>query len=252
MNIKHPNIDDIPRLRRLWQDAFGDSDSFLDSFFNTAFLPDHSMAVYKSDELAAALYWFFCEVNSKPVAYIYAVATAAEYRGCGICHKLMDSTHRKLEADEYVGAILVPSEKSLFDFYGRMGYKTATSLNKFTCTASDASVSLVPVGINEYETLRRQYLPYGGVVQECENTRFLSTQMKMYKGNDFVMAGTVRGGKLYCAELLGNTAAASGIVRALGAEEGHFRTAGEKTPFSMYLPISTDLAPPTYFGLAFD
>ena len=34
MKIDHPDMTRIPALRQLWQEAFGDSDAFLDRFFD--------------------------------------------------------------------------------------------------------------------------------------------------------------------------------------------------------------------------
>ena len=252
MNIKPPQITDIPKLRTLWHEVFGDSDAFLDAFFETAFSPDRAMAVYVNDKIVSMLYWFSCECWGKPMAYIYAVATDATYRGRGICRRLMECTHQKLSRDGYVGAILVPSEKSLFDFYGKMGYKTATYINKFTCKPSDVALELTPIKTDEYEMLRKAYLPYGGVVQERENTQFLASEMHLYKGDDFIVTASADGDKLYCGELLGDMERASGIVKALGADEGYFRTPGGNTPFAMYLSLDHKTKPPTYFGLAFD
>ena len=37
MIIKAPQVSNIPALRALWKDAFGDTDTVLDAFFQTAF-----------------------------------------------------------------------------------------------------------------------------------------------------------------------------------------------------------------------
>ena len=37
MRIDHPDLGQIPELRQLWKEAFGDSDAFLDAFFMVAF-----------------------------------------------------------------------------------------------------------------------------------------------------------------------------------------------------------------------
>lgn len=252
MNINPPKITDIPKLRMLWQEVFGDSDEFLDAFFKTAFSPERAMAVYVNDKIVSMLYWFNCECWGKPMAYIYAVGTDIAYRGRGICRKLMECTHQKLLRDGYSGAILVPGENSLFEFYGKMGYKTATYVDKFTCGPSDVGVEITPIKAEEYEMLRREYLPYGGAVQERENTQFLAREMQLYKGDDFIVAVTKAGGKVYCSELLGNIEKASGIVAALGADAGYFRTPDGNTPFAMYISLDKVTKPPTYLGLAFD
>ena len=48
------------------------------------------------------------EKSNHRIAYIYAVATAKKFQRKGICHKLMEETHKDLSAYGYEGAILVP------------------------------------------------------------------------------------------------------------------------------------------------
>ncbi len=252
MNINSPKACDIIRLRRLWSEAFGDGDEFLDAFFDTAFAPERALAVYDDGDIIAALYWFDCECRGKPVAYIYAVATAKASRGKGVCHALMAEAHRRLSDRGYCGAVLVPGEKSLFDFYATMGYKQCTNVSVYECMAFDAGISIHKINKAEYEHLRRKYLPDGGIIQEKENTDFLETQVGFYCGTDFVMAAVVRDKILGCAEIVGNTECMEGIVYSMDCDKGYFRTAGDDIPFAMYRPLDEIGDPPKYFGLAFD
>ena len=98
MIIDNPTPSQIPALRSLWREAFGDSDEFLDIFMDTAFSLDRCRCVTIGGNVVAALYWFNCSFTDMPVAYIYAVATAYEYRGQGICQRLMSDTHSHLSS----------------------------------------------------------------------------------------------------------------------------------------------------------
>ena len=122
MNIDQPQTRDLPGLRQLWQEAFGDGDAFLDAFFQTGFAPSRCRCLYFSGDLAAALYWFDCTWENKKVAYLYAVATKKAYRGRGLCTALMEDTHRHLQDLGYHGAALVPGNEKLFTLYEKMGY----------------------------------------------------------------------------------------------------------------------------------
>ena len=53
MIINHPQPGDIVGLRLLWQEAFGDSDSFLDGFFRTGFHPERCRLILEKGEPAA-------------------------------------------------------------------------------------------------------------------------------------------------------------------------------------------------------
>ena len=51
MNIKSPKNADIPALRSLWKEAFGDTDDFLDVFFSAAFADERAMCVTDKGEI---------------------------------------------------------------------------------------------------------------------------------------------------------------------------------------------------------
>lgn len=236
--------------RRLWQEAFGDTDEFLDLFSSTAYAPERSRTITVDGNLAAALYWFDCEYDGKKIAYIYAVATAKVYRGRGLCHQLMEQTHRHLKENGYVGAILVPGSQALFDLYTGMGYKICSHISEMVCEAEGA-VDCREIGMAEYAALRRQFLPQGGVVQEGANLDFLEKQARFFAGPGFLLAAQVNGNTLNGLELLGDHAAASALASAMGCERGRFRIPGNEIPFAMYYSLQDDSAP-TYLGFAFD
>lgn len=250
MIIDHPNASRIPQLRLLWQEAFCDGHRFLDDFFGTGFSEDRCLALWQENSLAAALYWFDCSCRGEKAAYVYAVATASAFRGQGCCHALMERLHRLLADQDYAMAILVPGSKDLFRLYASMGYTPFGGIRQIQCLPGAAAVPLRQVSAEEYARLRRELLPQGGVVQEGENLAFLQTQAELYAGEDFLLAAHSGDPCLFAPELLGNAAAAPGIVRFFGCREGRFRTAGD-SPFAMYKPLKP-CEPPVYFSFAFD
>lgn len=292
MKIISPEKQHIPALRFLWQEAFGDTDDFLDNFFVTAFSPTRCFCIFSENKAIAALYWFDCEYKGKPMAYLYAIATAKEYRGQGLCHKLMTYTHTYLEGEGYAGTILVPGEPSLFHFYRNMGYETCCHRKIIKCTAPYADTvppgfSLTPITKEVFASLRRDFLPANGIIQEGANIDFLATQCSFYVGADYLL--TVEGcitdasfnrhtfpsSPLLGLELLGNAAAAPQILQVLGYKEGLFHVPGDidsardfdfvgdfdsaggfpfhRNSFAMYKPLGgNNITQPEYLGFAFD
>lgn len=246
------NTDRILGLRALWKEAFGDSDQFLDSFFSTAFAPERYHCLLDGDKPVSALYWLPCHLDGRPIAYIYAVATAESHRGQGLCRQLMSETHEILKQHGYHGAILVPATPELFDLYRKFGYRTCCTCREFTCDAGKDIVSLQPLDANEYARLRRKMLPEGSVLQEGDTLRFLQEQLSFYAGDGILLAATTEEVGLVCKELLGNSDAAAGIVRALGFSQGRFRTPGPGRNFAVFLPLMEDCPSPRWFGLALD
>lgn len=249
MTIEFPREDRIPQLRMLWKEAFGDPDTFLDSFFATAFSSERCLCAVEAGKVLSAVYWFHCECWGKPMAYLYALATDRACRGKGLAHSLMDAVHRQLADRGYAGTLLVPGEDSLFELYATMGYRLCGSTRSFSCAGAAEAVNLRRVDRAEYARLRREFLPEGGVIQEGENLDFLQTQASFYTGAGFLLAARREGDTLYGLELLGDTGVAPGAVRALGCGKGMFRAYGPGDPFAMYRGSGE---PPVYFGLAFD
>ena len=247
-----PQMHHIPQLRQLWKTAFGDTDAFLDSFFETGFSSERCRCITDGEQVAAMLYWFDCEYRGQKLAYLYAVATHPEYRNRGLCHRLMENTHALLAEKGYAGALLVPQEEGLRTFYGKMGYQNTGNAGEFTAVPGENPASLERIDAQKYATLRRQYLPQGGVIQEGESLAFLERTYELYAGEDFLLTAFREDDFLWAAELLGNRAAAPGILKALGCVRGKFRTQGDAMPFAMFLPLAEGAKAPDYFGLAFD
>lgn len=253
MTINHPTPDQLPILRQLWKTAFGDTDLFLDNFFQTAFSPLRCLCALSEGETAGVLYWFDVSVDNRKMAYLYAVATHPNHRGKGVCRGLMTAAHALLKAQGYAGALLVPQTDALREMYAGFGYRSCTTVSETFCAAGDSPVPLHQIDVAEYARLRREWLPECSVIQEGENLRFLGTQAQFYRGNDFLLAAQETDeGTLFGTELLGNTAAAPGVLKALGFGQGTFRTPGDKKPFAMFLPLEKAGPVPAYFGFPFD
>lgn len=264
MTISIPTREHIPALRMLWKEAFRDTDSYLDTFFSTAFSFDRCRMILKDGQVAAALYWFDCSLEKEKLAYLYAIATGFTFRGQGLCHALMEETSAQLRQQGYAGTLLVPGSPALFRFYEKMGYKTFGYLQEFSCSAAGYPVNIVPVSTEEYGRLRPFFLPAGGILQEKENLRLLEKEARFFKGDTFLLAARRIENRLYGLELLGDTSAAPGILCALNCTQGIFRTPGKERhqPFAMYRSLETEensfsankkgRIAPAYFGFAFD
>ena len=239
------------QLKDLWQLAFGDDREFIDLFFSTGFAPERCLFLREDSRITAALYWLDCAFRGQKLAYIYAVATHPEHRGKGLCRQLMDRTHAVLKQQGYAAAMLRPADSGLRRMYETMGYRDATRVSEFTCTAGTA-LPLRKLGKEEYAALRRQYLPENAVLQEGAGLSFLAACCDLYAGSDFLLAGAAYDGRFHGTELLGNREAAPGILAALGHETGSFRCSGEDIPFGMFLPLVSHAEAPGYLGLAFD
>lgn len=252
MVCNHPDMTDLPRFLSLWKETFGEWNGFWETFLETAFSPTRCLCLREGEAITAALTWLDCSCGGRKLAYIYAVVTHPAHRGKGLCRTLLANTHALLKARGYAAALLVPAESGLRAMYEKLGYHTCTFVREFSCGAAGSAVSLRAIGPEEFAALRRDFLCRDGVVQEAENLPFLASQFRFFAGEDFLLTAYLEEGKLISPELLGNTAAAPGILRALEAASGTFRCPGREIPFAMLHPLGEDAVSPAYFGFAFD
>lgn len=252
MKIDFPIPAQYPQLMALWQEAFGDSEEFVDGFFCTGFAPSRCRCITDNGNVVAALYWFDAHYAAQRFAYIYAVAVKKTHRGRGLCTALMTDTHAHLKLRGYEGVLLMPQNSQLRDMYGKLGYAECTRLDKFTCEASAEAAALRRIDREEYAALRKVFLPEDGAIQEEENIAYLEMMAFFYAGDDFLIAAHKNGKKLYCPEILGNPQAAAGILTALSCTEGIFLAPGASCPGAMLHPLVEEVRAPGYLGLTFE
>ncbi|MBQ4063458.1 MAG: GNAT family N-acetyltransferase [Bacteroidaceae bacterium] len=136
-NNKLPLFDALPpavakeQLRELWHSVFGDGYEYIDAFFAAYRCEDvvHTLSV--GGMVVSALYalpFTLCsDEKSIAAAYIYAVATAPEYRGKGYMALLMKNVERLLAERGVRFIYLLPASGTLRAYYARLGYTDCSS-----------------------------------------------------------------------------------------------------------------------------
>ncbi len=226
MRFEHPKARHVPALRELWKTCFSDGDAFLDSFFSLAYAPERCLCALAGDAPVAMLYWLDCQVDERPLAYLYAIATSPAHRNQGLCRGLIKKALSLLRERGYSGAILVPEGEKLFDFYRRAGFCETVFRG-----APQAPSDLIPVTAQAYAAARRCLLPPGGVVQEGPALTLLARYTDFYRGDGILAAKAREDGRIL--ECLGGTSQAP------------------PQPWALYCPLDASPAP-TYFAFALD
>lgn len=218
---------DLPALRGLWKEAFGDPDEYLDIFFRRAYAPERSRVVCRNGEIVGGAYWFDCFLGERKLAYVYAVAVKESCQGQGLGSRLMEDIHRHLTGQGYSGVLLVPGDEGLRRYYARFGYRTVSYHSEYP------SQTGTQITAERYALLRRKYLPESGIVQEGENLALLNALARFCEGDGYICAVSRQDG--HCLELMGWDAPA------------------EKTPYAMGKSLTADPLPDSlYFGFGFD
>ena len=174
--IIHAGYNMIPALKKLWKEAFGDDDRYIDFFFNNRFRGENTFVYMKNGfpvsmatVLNASLY---CNGAFLPAGYIYGVATSAVHRGKGLSTAILEHIN-----GIYPATFLVPAAGELFDFYKKRGFTPAFSLNEFNLHACDLQtppkkITGKPVSPGEYKAIRDCHFQKNGYI--CWDTEAIS------------------------------------------------------------------------------
>ena len=111
--------------KRLWQEAFGDSDDFIDSFLIRYYSRRRSLTLEEEGETVAMLHLVPFDTELGRTTYIYGVATAESARRRGLASQLMRQALARIaeQGDEAAFLIPTPGEEWLRAFYGRFGFE---------------------------------------------------------------------------------------------------------------------------------
>lgn len=169
--VKNPSSEDIPKLKKLWQSAFGENETVLDVFFRNVYRPRNTLIISENGIPISALYLLPCEWvrnEKEPFSglYVYAVATDENHRGQGLAGRLLREVNRIAALRNLDFLFLVPSSPSLFEFYKRHGY--TESVPTFTTTVSRDLLENLPPS--------PQKVQLGGSIsyKECRQAAFSS------------------------------------------------------------------------------
>ena len=255
---------DATALTALWQRCFGDSRAEIDAFWRIV-----KPAVFLAKEdgrVVSMLCALFSPLidsggESQTAAYLYAVCTAPEYRGRGLCKKLFAFAEKELKKQADFAA-LVPSEATLFDFYEKLGFRTAFYHKKYTVAAA-GSAKITRLDTDGYRNLREMqlygdFLSYDAPLLQWQNHLSESSGAGLYRvetdGCICCAAAEKCGDRLIIKELLPDCPeAAAALAAELRCRDAEVRTNEMRQPFGMIKSLNSLPAPErAYLGLAFD
>ena len=152
MILRAARPEDKPGLTALWTRVFGDPPEAVDAFFRA--FPDRLCWVAEAEGTVAAMAHGLRQTFSPdvPAVYLYAVATAPEFRRQGLCRRLLSLAHGDLLEQGVRLVTLTPAEPSLFSYYRALGYEPTFSRNRSSFPGGR------PVSPETYLTLREDAL----------------------------------------------------------------------------------------------
>lgn len=136
MDIRLLQKGDIPLAKALWKQAFGDTDEFIDWYFDNKVLPGQSLGMFDNG-LISVLHMlpFTVSVQHRPLlsAFIAGAATDISRRGEGLMRTLL---RESLALMKQRGILLTHLYPFKHEFYERLGWAAYSHVRKQSVTAA--------------------------------------------------------------------------------------------------------------------
>jgi len=143
MNIRTAEDRDLNAVLSLWKETFHEDERFDEWFFFKEYKAENTLVLCDGGEIRSMLQMIPVTVlsNGKELkaSYIYGAATDVRYRSRGYMGKLLSASFEEGRRRGDRLSVLIPQEKSLFDYYGRFSYYPAFSISKRSVSISEIS-----------------------------------------------------------------------------------------------------------------
>ena len=126
MRKYYADKNDAEELSSLWTTVFGDESEYPEFFLNNAVAESEIYAAREDGKIVSAFYLVDCTLISRnnryKGKYLYAAATLPEYRNKGIMSKMITEVSEELKNNGADFICLYPAEKSLYEYYEKLGF----------------------------------------------------------------------------------------------------------------------------------
>jgi hypothetical protein len=186
--VSYAKIGYIESIKKLWKEVFGDSDEFLNLYFNQKFQCEHCLVCIDGGALCASLQMlpYTLQLNgaSYSACYIFAVMTAPSERNKGHMQELLEFAFKELQQTKISFVFLIPQEPYLFNVYSKFGFKKAFLVDKKELELPETQTNYFePDTIKAYEFYSEYYKDKNLVVQSYAQFEFIYNTIKLEGGN---------------------------------------------------------------------
>lgn len=113
-------------VRDMWKICFGDSDAYMDIYFNHKYRNENTL-IYIEDKKPVAslqmlLFEFTFHGSEISIAYLSGLCTLPNYRSRGYMKQLLLKSYHVAKEREIPLIILVPQDKGVMSYYERFGF----------------------------------------------------------------------------------------------------------------------------------
>ena len=112
-------VDEYGQEYRLWQECFGDTDEYIDYYFQEKTKDNIILKMFKEDELVSMVHlnpYDICwEGKLKRLYYIVGVCTAAQHRKHGYMRTLLNEAFKRMKDEDCPFTYLMPAKKEIYE-----------------------------------------------------------------------------------------------------------------------------------------
>ena len=229
---------DIPALREIWAEAFCDTQSEIDEFFQTLYPQAFGFCAEEDGKPVSMLFALPQTIvkGEKQIksAYLYAVATKKEYRGRGFCRAVIACAEKDLRKRYFEAAILSPASERLADFYAEQGYTRQSSMRKVMVPCNQTSGQATVIGVQDYAGLRET------ILWDVAHVRYDRAQLE-YALDGGACYCLMNGFEMGCAMAQKSSAEGAALVREILPSQNVLPALAEKLGTGAYeLELSLD------------
>ncbi len=188
----------ILRQKEIWKLCFGDSDHYIDFYFDNMYKEDETLLLFEDESIAAMLTMLPVKLitsdqRSFDSAMLYAVATHPNYQNRGFSSQLIDFAHHYLIKKGVFFTVLVPSGQQLFNFYRKQGYEDGLYIRELLFTremidqmdiSENCPCILSRISPEKYNQIRNQKLIGKFYVEYADDKILYQKQLSQESGAD--------------------------------------------------------------------
>ena len=197
--IRFAKEKDREDIIRLWHSVFGDDKTSINNYLDKYL--DCVLLYITDDKIIGMLSLLPLQYKGVAGKYVYAVATEPSFRGRGVATELIQYCY----GENFL--LLVPAEKSLFNYYERLGFKAICSFERKEYFSTELILSDdMPEKITAQELykLRKSSFNQFDFFEWSEKELQTVSDMyngHIYKGKDFFAVCDVRETEVFVKEL---------------------------------------------------
>lgn len=168
IEVRTSRPEEIADQKRLWKSSFGDSDRYINFYYEHYYRPDRVYVLSDGGAVKAMLALFpavlhLADDMQVSAPYIYALCTHPSERGNGLARQLIRQVAQIQKGKGAACLSLVPEEASLFRYFQTLGFERVFSQRQVELTQSrlvplpeNGSVDII--GVEEYNQIRERLL----------------------------------------------------------------------------------------------